>query len=81
MSVDIGLIKMMLKMTPEERLDYNTRTIKTVLELRHGVKKASSAGANLETLIELKKESTRPEDQHRLSILEKTLEQIRQDKE
>ncbi len=36
---------------------------------------------DLETLIELKKESTRPEDQHRLSILEKTLEQIRQDKE
>ncbi len=36
---------------------------------------------DLETLIELKKESTRPEDQHRLSILENTLEQIRQEKE
>ncbi len=36
---------------------------------------------DLETLIELKKESTRPEDQHRLNILKNTLEQIRQEKE
>ncbi len=34
---------------------------------------------DLETLIELKKESTRPEDRHRLSILESTLKQIRQE--
>lgn len=40
MGVDKGLIKMMLKMTPEERLEYNVRTIKTILELRNGVKKA-----------------------------------------
>ncbi len=33
---------------------------------------------DLETLIELKKESSRPEDRHRLSILESTLKQIRQ---
>ncbi|MCG8634762.1 MAG: hypothetical protein MI863_13095 [Desulfobacterales bacterium] len=33
---------------------------------------------DLETLIELKKESTRPEDRHRLSILEDTLKQIKQ---
>ena len=42
-TVDKGLIKMMLKMTPEERLEYTVRTANTVLELRHAFKKAKSA--------------------------------------
>ncbi len=40
--VDKGLIKMMLKMTPEERLDYNVSTLKTVLELRDAIKKTNT---------------------------------------
>ncbi len=40
--VDKGLIKMMLKMTPEERLDYNVKTAKTVLELRNAVRKTKT---------------------------------------
>ena len=40
--VDKGLIKMMLKMTPEERIDYNVKTAKTVLELRNAVRKTKT---------------------------------------
>jgi hypothetical protein len=40
--VDKGLLKITLKMTPEERLDYNVRTIKTILELRDAVKKTNT---------------------------------------
>ena len=34
--VDKGLIKMFLKMTPEERLVSNDNTIRTLMELRNG---------------------------------------------
>ena len=45
-SVDKGLIKMFLKMTPEERLRANDNTIRTLTELRNVFKdqKASKPG-------------------------------------
>ena len=34
LSVDLGLIAMFLKMSPEERLQFNDNAVRTILELR-----------------------------------------------
>ena len=39
LGVDKGLIKMFLKMTPEERLRANDNTIRALIELRNAFKK------------------------------------------
>ena len=41
--VDKGLIKMILKMTPEERLRANDNTIRTLTELRNVFKKQKAS--------------------------------------
>jgi hypothetical protein len=41
--VDKGLIKMFLKMTPEERLRANDNTIRTLTELRNVFKKQKAS--------------------------------------
>ena len=53
-------------------------------ELIHNINKIEFHGfemyvLDLETLVELKRESKRPEDKQRLKILEETLEQITED--
>ena len=42
--VDKGLIKMFLKMTPEERLRANDNTIRALIELRNAFKKRKTSG-------------------------------------
>ena len=41
--VDKGLIKMFLKMTPEERVRSNDNTIRTLVELRNAFKKQKTS--------------------------------------
>ena len=46
--VDRGLIKMFLKMTPEERLRANDNTIRTLTELRNVFKKQKASEPGFE---------------------------------
>ncbi len=43
LGVDKGLIKLFLKMTPEERLRSNDNTIRALMELRNGFKKQKTS--------------------------------------
>ena len=43
LSVDKGLIKMFLKMTPEERLQSNDNAIRALMELKNAFKKHKSS--------------------------------------
>ncbi|MBI9087167.1 MAG: hypothetical protein JEZ11_26470 [Desulfobacterales bacterium] len=42
-TVDTGLIRMFLSMTPEERILANDETVRTILELRHAIKTQKTA--------------------------------------
>ena len=41
---DAGLIRIMLEMTPEERIKYNDQTVNTILELRDAVQQQAKTG-------------------------------------
>ena len=43
LGVDKGLIKLFLKMTPEERLQSNDNTIRALMELRNAFKKQKTS--------------------------------------
>ena len=48
LGIDKGLIKMFLKMTPEERVRSNDNTIRALVELRNAFKKQKTSSSRSE---------------------------------
>jgi hypothetical protein len=66
--VDVGLIRWMLGLTPEERLDVLQGFVDSVGELRDG-----QGDSDLPALIQMKETTNRDKDRAVLAILKQTL--------